>query len=72
MQKFKQMHRLMYTEHSANDVRWNFEKWLIDKDGKHLLNIYSLLADLPSTFNLLKIHKKSNVFHTFNVARQAL
>jgi len=34
MQKFKPMHRLMYTEHSANDVRWNFEKWLIDKDGK--------------------------------------
>jgi len=34
MQKFNSMKRLMYDQHSANDVRWNFEKWLIDEDGK--------------------------------------
>jgi len=34
MQKFMTISDLMYDDHSANDVRWNFEKWLIDKHGK--------------------------------------
>jgi len=34
MQKFNPIKRLMYNEFSSNDVRWNFEKWLIDKEGK--------------------------------------
>lgn len=32
-QKFAKTYKLLYEPKHGNDVRWNFEKWLINKDG---------------------------------------
>jgi len=46
--KFKKINRLFYEPLHADDIRWNFEKFLIDPMGKPL-------ARYPETVNPLDI-----------------
>jgi glutathione peroxidase len=39
IENFEPMAELVYTPYKKNDIRWNFEKFLIDKNGKAVMRI---------------------------------
>ena len=41
IEKFEEMKDLAYTPYKKNDVRWNFEKFLVDRKGKAVMRISS-------------------------------
>jgi glutathione peroxidase len=39
IEKFDEMKNLAYTPYRKNDIRWNFEKFLVDRKGKAVMRI---------------------------------
>ncbi|CAG0898913.1 unnamed protein product [Darwinula stevensoni] len=44
---FREKERLFYDSFDSSDIRWNFEKFLVDRDGKPYKRIYP--DQLPET-----------------------
>jgi len=57
-QHFSKKHRLNYEDVHASDIRWNFEKFLIDRYGKPIRRYHSSVgpADIEKDIEVLLEH----------------